>query len=196
MKCREATIQISLHVGDDLPASEVPALEAHLETCSLCESEYESYASARDALFLLKDEYSGSTSLWEGIEEQIGEGSISVHSTAGGRAWYRHPLFSTAMAAALLVGVTAPMWWSSFGSGVSPAGLAEHAGLTEVNLNMGSPGDSIAISEPGEFESPVVETVSDQETLDFLDRNQGKVLIQDPESPIAVSLTNPNRGSY
>ena len=78
MKCREASIRISLHVGEDLPVSEVPALESHLEACTLCEAEYESYASARDALFLLKDEFSGSTSLWEGIVDQLEESSTSV----------------------------------------------------------------------------------------------------------------------
>lgn len=197
MKCREASIQISLHVGDDLPASEVATLESHLATCSLCEAEYESYASARDALFLLKDEYSGSTSLWEGIHEQLEDSSTPVHAISSGRAWYRRPMFSTAMAAALVIGVTVPMWMSNAGGGgVSPVDLAEHAALSDVNLNLGNPADSIAIPNPGEFESPEVEAVSDQETLDFLERNKGKVFIQDPDSPISVSHSDSNRGSH
>lgn len=193
MKCREATIQISLHVGDDLPASEVPALESHLESCSLCEAEYDSYASARDALFLLKDEYSGSTSLWAGIDEQLEVTSTPVHAISSGRAWYRRPMFSTAMAAALVMGVTAPMWMSN---GVNPVDLAEHAALSDVNLNLGNPSDSIDIQNPSEFESPEVVSVPDQETIDFLERNQGKVFIQDPDSPISVSHSDSNRGSH
>ena len=197
MKCREATIQISLHVGDDLPASEVPALESHLESCSLCEAEYDSYASARDALFLLKDEYSGSTSLWAGIDEQLEESSTPVHAISNGRAWYRRRMFSTAMAAALVIGVTVPMWMSNAsGGGINPVDLAEHAALSDVNLNLGNPSDSIDIPSPSEFESPEVESVSTQETLDFLERNQGKVFIQDPDSPISVSHSDSNRGSH
>ncbi|MDA0666263.1 MAG: hypothetical protein O3A95_01625 [Planctomycetota bacterium] len=195
MKCREASIQISLHVGDDLPASEVPELESHLETCPLCEAEYESYASARDALFLLKDEFSGSTSLWEGIEGQLEASGTPVHAISNGRAWYRRPMFSSAMAAALLIGITVPMWMSN-ADGVNSVDLAEHAALTEVNLNLGNPADSIAIQDPTEFESPVVEMVSDQETLDFLERNLGKVFIQDADSPISVSYSDSNRGSH
>jgi len=196
VKCREASIQISLHVGDDLPASEVPILEAHLETCTMCEAEYESYASARDALFLLKDEYSGSTSLWEGIEEQLEESTIPMHTATGGRAWYRRPMFSTAMAAALLVGVSIPMWMANGGGGVSPVDMVEHAALSDVNLNLGNPADSIAITDPSDFESAELESVSNQETSDFLERNLGKVFIQDPDSPIAVSHSDSNRGSH
>ncbi|PCJ53868.1 MAG: hypothetical protein COA70_06820 [Planctomycetota bacterium] len=196
MKCREASIQISLHVGDDLPASEVPTLEAHLETCTMCEAEYESYASARDALFLLKDEYSGSTSLWDEIEEQLEDSAIPMHAATGGRAWYRRPMFSTAMAAALLVGISIPVWMSNAGGGVNPVDLAEHAALSDVNLNLGNPADSIAITNPSDFESPELEAVSDEETSDFFERYLGKVFIQDPDSPIAVSHSDSNRGSH
>lgn len=196
MKCREASIRISLHVGDDLPASEVPALESHLEACTLCEAEYESYASARDALFLLKDEFSGSTSLWEGIVDQLEESSTSVHAISSGRAWYRRPLFSTAIAAALLIGVTVPIWMPSGGGGVNPVGLAEQAALTEINLKLGDPADSLTVQDATGFGSPKVEAVSNQETLDFLERNRGKVFLQDSDSPIAVSHSDANRGSH
>lgn len=196
MKCREASIRISLHVGEDLPVSEVPALESHLEACTLCEAEYESYASARDALFLLKDEFSGSTSLWEGIVDQLEESSTSVHAVSSGGAWSRRPLFSTAIAAALLIGVTVPIWMLSGGGGMNPVGLAEQAALTDINLNLGDSADSIAVQDSTEFKNPKVEAVSDQETLDFLERIRGKVFIQDSDSPIAVSYSDANRGEH
>lgn len=207
MNCQEASIQISLHVGDDLPAADVPALESHLERCALCESEYESYASARDALFLIKDEFSGSTDLWAGIDSQLDlEDHGRLQKTAG-RVWYRHPMFASAVAAALLIGVTSPLWKSGSLGPSSAAEFAENAALSSsssFSLGDGLPGvgedaDGPVAHEVPEF-GPEVESVSPLETLDFMERNQGNgLLLEDGDlnNPlIAVPVSNPNRGSY
>ncbi|MGB0952462.1 MAG: anti-sigma factor family protein, partial [Planctomycetota bacterium] len=141
MNCREASVQISLHVGDDLPAADVPALENHLEQCALCESDYESYASARDALQLVADEYSGTTDLWGEIESQIGadQGAGSAASTAK-RAWYRHPVFASGMAAALLIAASSPFWSGAKSAGEAAVGeLAESASVPGLNVGLGIP---------------------------------------------------------
>ena len=188
MNCREASIRISLHVGDDLPASEVPALEAHLEHCAICEAEYESYAGARDALFLLKDEVAGSTDLWQGIEAQL-DLQPSADGTGGARRpWYRHPLFVSAMAAALLIGVTSPLWRPMAEHGPPVGDLVEHALLPAVGASV------LPVVDFGS--SPEVESVPSQETLDFLDRNQGRGLLDLDDSLFAVPVSNPNRGAY
>ncbi|MHC4823972.1 MAG: anti-sigma factor family protein [Planctomycetota bacterium] len=202
MNCQEASIQISLHVGDDLPAADVPALESHLERCAICESEYESYASARDALFLIKDEFSGSTSLWAEIDAQMDqEGQLGPRKSAG-RAWYRHPMFASAVAAALMIGITSPLWKSASLGSSSPAELAENAALsgTGFSLGDGMPGVGEDAVGPVAHEVPEVESVPLQEAFDFMERNQGKGLLfedADPNNPlIAVPVSNPNRGSY
>jgi hypothetical protein len=84
----------------------------------------------------------------------------------------------------------------SGGGGMNPVGLAEQAALTDINLNLGDSADSIAVQDSTEFKNPKVEAVSDQETLDFLERIRGKVFIQDSDSPIAVSYSDANRGEH
>lgn len=207
MNCQEASIQISLHVGDDLPAADVPSLEAHLERCALCESEYESYASARDALFLIKDEFSGSTDLWAGIDAQLGLDNPSGVEKTAGRAWYRHPVFSSAVAAALLIGVTSPLWKSGSLTPGSAADFAENAALStssSFSLGDGLPGvggdaEGPLAHEVPEF-GPEIESVPQGDTFDFMEREHGNgLLLEDGDlnNPlIAVPVSNPNRGSY
>lgn len=201
MNCREASVQISLHVGDDLPAADVPALESHLEQCALCESDYESYASARDALQLVADEYSGTTDLWGEIESQLVGSTGAAAATSSKRVWYRHPVFASGMAAALLIAASSPFWSDAKSAGeAAVTEMAESAGMPGVNVGLGIPdvtpsAGPMAIT-PTEIPS---ESVDPNETRDFLESMQGRGMVQDGEDPssfIAVPVSNPNRGEF
>lgn len=197
MNCREASVQISLHVGDDLPAADVPALESHLEHCALCEADYESYASARDALQLVAEEYSGTTDLWDGIASQLGGSQGGSHASTTKRAWYRHPVFATGMAAALLIAASSPFW-----SGAKPAAeamtdMVESAAMPAANVNVG-----LGIPDVTPMAGPLaipatedgVESVDPSETRDFLEEStQGRGMLQG-EEVIAVPVSN--RGAF
>jgi len=134
MNCREASIQISLHVGDDLPAAEVLILEEHLEHCALCQVEYESYASARDALQILKGELVATTDLWGALEAQL---DAVTPVLASGRNWSRRPLW-TALAAALLLAVTAQFWFPTRHA-LENAVNSGNAAVQDLNVGLGLP---------------------------------------------------------
>jgi hypothetical protein len=77
MKCLDACELIPLYVGDDLGSDAIAnelaiALEAHLDSCKICEAEYVSYADARQALLEAKG-FDGAAldSLWHEIESQL-----------------------------------------------------------------------------------------------------------------------------
>lgn len=202
MNCREASVQISLHVGDDLPAADVPALESHLEHCALCESDYESYASARDALQLVADEYSGTTDLWGEIESQIGAGqSTGSAATSTKRAWYRHPVFASGMAAALLIAASSPFWSDAKSAGEAAVGeLAESASMPAMNVGLGipdvTPGTGPLAITPADVPT---ESVEFSDTVDLLESFRGRGLLQadeDPNALLAVPVSNPNRGAH
>lgn len=203
MNCREASVQISLHVGDDLPAADVPALEGHLEHCAICEAEYESYASARDALLLVADEYSGTTDLWGEIESQL----VGAPAAGPKRAWYRLPLFASGMAAALLIAASSPFWGDLKSSSNPMQEMVESAAVPTMhgeplNISLGIPdvtpaNGSLAIPplQPG------VDNVNVdlQDTRNFLESTQGRGLLQpgmQPDPHTAVPVSNPNRGAY
>jgi hypothetical protein len=134
MNCREASIQISLHVGDDLPQVEVPMLEEHLEHCAVCQVEYESYASARDALQLLQGELVASTTLWGDLEAQLDTVAPALGS---GRNWARRPLW-TALAAVLLLAVSAQFWFPTRHT-LENAVNSGNAAMQDLNVGLGLP---------------------------------------------------------
>jgi hypothetical protein len=111
-------------------------------------------------------------------------------------------MFASAVAAALMIGITSPLWKSASLGSSSPAELAENAALsgTGFSLGDGMPGVGEDAVGPVAHEVPEVESVPLQEAFDFMERNQGKGLLfedADPNNPlIAVPVSNPNRGSY
>jgi len=133
VNCREASIQISLHVGDDLPAAEVAPLEEHLEHCAVCQVEYESYASARDSLQLLKGESMASSNLWGELESQLDDAKPVLD---GGRRWGR-PVW-TAIAAALVLAVSMRFWLPT-DTGVEDVVNPGSAALGNINVGIGLP---------------------------------------------------------
>lgn len=137
MNCREASIQISLHVGDDLPSAEVPTLEEHLESCAVCQVEYESYASARDALQMLKGESMGTTNLWGDLEAQL---DAATEETGGGKRWYARPAWA-ALAAAMVLAVSAQFWlpMGSASNAISDAVTAGGATMVSPKMELGYP---------------------------------------------------------
>jgi hypothetical protein len=158
MNCREATIQISLHVGDDLPSSEVPALEEHLEQCAVCQVEYESYASARDALRSLKGEYCGTTDLWNDLEAQLD----STPAAAPARSWYRRPLWA-ALAAVMVLAVSLQFWMPQ-GSAQDAAGAAiGNSAVPNLNVGLGIPDvtPAVAAEDGPESEATTFENILD-----------------------------------
>ncbi len=193
MNCRQASIQISLHVGDDLPAADVPALEAHLEHCALCEAEYESYASARDALFLLKEEMTEEFHLWDEVEAALEQ------SQTRARPWYRRPFFAAGLAAALMLAVW-PLWKAPKNPQTD---LVTHSVLqTSSSPAVATQVQTVGAQTPWAARAltPESELVPTQEVLDFLNRSQGKgLLLQDSnyhQSLIAVPVSNPTRRAY
>lgn len=157
MNCREAAIQISLHVGDDLPPSEVPVLEEHLEACAVCQMEYDSYASARDALLELKEEGSLAVDLWADLEGQLADAKPAPRRSLWRRPWVG------GMAAALALALGVQMWLPGDSSEPSDA----VASGTNLNVGLGLPDVTPSAAVDGEG-NPLTIPASLQEMLDVL----------------------------
>ena len=78
MKCHLAVDLLPLYVGDDLGSSETDSLltcqlEEHIDSCKLCEAEYDAYADARRALLDVKGKIGSAylESLWSDIDAQL-----------------------------------------------------------------------------------------------------------------------------
>jgi len=219
VNCREATVFISLHVGDDLPPEQVTALEEHLESCALCDAEYESYAASRDALLSLREDFLAlpghegvpGASLWEELHVKLEPQERQAAATVGGggvRRWHQHPFLRGGLAAAVLALLSAPMWmdWSGANNpsgsdlgdfrpllaGVDLSGVAEDRGLE------GQPLQELRADGLG----PATESVNPRELREFLQLNQGNGLLLSEQAlnpaniAVPVSNPNPNRGSY
>ena len=122
MQCRDAQELIPLHVGDDLTSAEAAPLEQHLEGCVLCEAEYASFARAREALLVLRDEETPlAPPLWSAVSEGLAATTLPPVPRLR-RSWV-----GIGIAAALAIGASAPLWLP-LGSGattVTPETLAE-----------------------------------------------------------------------
>ena len=78
MKCNSAVDLLPLYVGDDLGNSATDQaltrqLEEHIDSCKLCEAEYNAYADARSVLLDVKGEIGSAhlESLWCDIDAQL-----------------------------------------------------------------------------------------------------------------------------
>ncbi|MHC4836759.1 MAG: anti-sigma factor family protein [Planctomycetota bacterium] len=217
MNCREANVFISLHVGDDLPEEQVGILEEHLESCALCEAEYESYAASRDALLSIREDFLAlpghdgqpGASLWDDISQAI-EPSTSRRAAGGGGSllrWHQHPLMRGGLAAAVLALFSAPLWldWGGGATGQSGSGLEQFRPiLAGVDLagdaeDRGLEGQPIRQMEIDGI-TPATESVSPEELQDFLQLNNGRGLLRGNDSldpaTIAVPVKNSPGGSY
>lgn len=182
MNCREASIQISLHVGDDLPEAEVAPLEEHLEHCAVCQVEYESYASARDALQMLKGESMATTNLWGELEAQLDTATPVLGSS---RRWGSRPLW-TALAAALVLAVSAQFWL--------PTNLNTDAVTTpgstslQQDLKVGLVGLPVDYSDTETGQGPQSEEVPAEDIFDIL-RGPGEMVIdeEDLDNPMIAA---------
>lgn len=172
MNCRDAQDLIPLHVGDDLPAGEAEPLEAHLENCVLCEAEYMSFAQAREALLLLRGEEAPTAApLWVAVADGIDE-SPTV-GVAPRRRGVLQMLVRGGIAAALLVGVTAPLW------------LPQDA----------TPSNSSGETASSEDSGPRVEPVSPEDLREFLNSLSGTIPAPDGEEDDTVLMAPAsNRG--
>ncbi|MDP7063272.1 MAG: hypothetical protein QF489_10135 [Planctomycetota bacterium] len=81
-------------------------LEKHLEACAVCQVEYESYASARDALQALKGEPMGTTNLWGDLEAQL---DAVTSEPVDRKHWFHRPVW-VGLAAAMALVVTVQLW--------------------------------------------------------------------------------------
>ncbi|GEM_PF-6707563 len=73
-RCYWVRKQLSLDVGDDLPASDRAAIEKHLAACEVCRSYRESLERSRDAMLVTRDEFlaaSSSESLWPAMQLRL-----------------------------------------------------------------------------------------------------------------------------
>lgn len=152
MNCRDAQELIPLHVGDDLPVADAEALEGHLENCALCEADYGRYAQAREDLLLLRDEEAPTAPpLWASVADGLLERPTAAEppTPTSRRGALLRALWRGGLAAALLVGVTAPIW------------------LPEADPMQPAEGGELAA---GEDNGPRVQPVSPEELRDFLHR--------------------------
>ena len=168
MLCRDAHDLIPLHVGDDLSPAEADELEGHLEGCALCESEYASFAGAREALLELRGfEEEAGPSLWTGVSE-----GLEPQAPAASR-------------------------WGSWGlrSGIA-AGLLAMFGLAVWQPWQGSPEDFGPAGNgglAGGEEAPETESVPLDELRDFFDKTNGATVPQGEESGDLMAPAS-NRG--
>jgi hypothetical protein len=143
MHCRDAEELIALHVGDDLAEHEAAALEGHLEGCALCEADYASFARAREALLMLREEEAPlAPPLWSAVAEGL---DAPVAAAPAGRL--RRMAVGFGIAAALAIGASAPLWLP----GSTP-------------LEPDNPGTTLA---EGEDEGPDIRSVSPEELRRF-----------------------------
>jgi anti-sigma factor RsiW len=169
MICRDAQELIPLHVGDDLPAGEAEPLEAHLEDCVLCEAEYMSYAQARAALLLLRGEEAPTAApLWAAVADGL-DGSPSLEIAPRRRGVLRM-LIRGGIAAALLVGVTAPLW------------------LPQDDSSSNTTGETASSEDSG----PRVEPVSPEDLREFLNSFSGTIPAPDGEEGDTVLMAPAN----
>jgi hypothetical protein len=214
VNCREANVFISLHVGDDLPEEQVGILEEHLDSCALCEAEYESYAASRDALLSIREDFLAlpghdgqpGSSLWSDISQAI-EPSTSRRGGGGLLRWHQRPLMRGGLAAAVLALFSAPLWldWSGAAPGQSGHALEQFRPiLAGVDLagdaeDRGLEGQPIRQMEIDGI-MPAIESVSPEELQDFLQLNNGRGLLRGSDSldpaTIAVPVKNSPGGSY
>lgn len=183
MNCREASIQISLHVGDDLPEAEVTPLEDHLEHCAVCQVEYESYASARDALQSLKGESMATTNLWSELEAQLDK-TAPVLGT--GRRWGSRPLW-TALAAALVLAVSAQFWLptSLNTDSITTPGSSS---LQDISVGVGVGQVGVGPDTLADIEDPQSEQVPSEDIFDIL-RGAGEPVLdeEDLDNPMIAA---------
>ena len=107
MKCDVAVNLLPLYVGDDLGNSKTDQaltcqLEEHIDSCKLCEAEYNVYADARSVLLGVKGEIGSAylESLWSEIDEKL---------PPAAKAWPRQVLIlAMGLAASLLVVLIRP----------------------------------------------------------------------------------------
>lgn len=123
MKCNSAVDLLPLYVGDDLGNSATDQaltrqLEEHIDSCKLCEAEYNVYADARSALLDVKDEIGSAhlESLWCEIDAQL---------PPAAKAWPRQVLMlAVGFAASLLVILIRPSTGQDLASEGANSGLA------------------------------------------------------------------------
>ena len=102
MKCNSAVDLLPLYVGDDLGNSAADQvltrqLEEHIDSCKLCEAEYNAYADARSVLLDVKGKIGSAylESLWSEIDAQL---------PPAAKTWPRQVLMlAVGLAASLLV---------------------------------------------------------------------------------------------
>lgn len=156
MNCRDAQELIPLHVGDDLPAGEAEPLEGHLENCVLCEAEYMSFAQAREALLLLRGEEAPSAApLWGAVAVGLEDDAIMEASPR--RRGVLRMIGRGAIAAALLVGVTTPIWLPQ---DATPSG---NGGETAISEDSGPRIEQATPEELREFLNSLSGTIPEDE---------------------------------
>jgi len=138
VKCHLAVDLLPLYVGDDLGNSETDLaltcqLEEHIDSCKLCEAEYNAYADARSVLLDVKGKIGSAylESLWSEIDEKL---------QPAAKTWPHHLILAMGLAASLLVVLTRP----PNGEDLAPEGV--NGGLTVSDIHI--PGNLNDIEPP------------------------------------------------
>jgi hypothetical protein len=129
VKCNLAVDLLPLYVGDDLGNSETDQaltcqLEEHIDSCKLCEAEYNAYADVRSVLLDVKGKIGSAylESLWSEIDAQL---------PPAAKTWPRQVLMlAVGLAASLLVILIRPS------NGQDRAAEGVNGGLAVSDINI------------------------------------------------------------
>lgn len=146
MKCNSAVDLLPLYVGDDLGNSAADQvltrqLEEHIDSCKLCEAEYNAYADARSVLLDVKGKIGSAylESLWSEIDAQL---------QPAAKTWPRQVLMlAVGLAASLLVVLIQPSDGKDLASEGANGGLAVSGIHIPDNLNDIEPPTKLVIPQ-------------------------------------------------
>ena len=101
MTCAGVREALPLYVGGDLSVSEAAQVQQHLNQCSSCEHEWQTFQAAHaDLLSLTPSSLSEPLPLWAAVEERLSAvDAVQRHQ----RPFWRKPVAWTSLAAAMLL---------------------------------------------------------------------------------------------
>jgi len=104
MTCAGVCEALPLYVGGDLSVSEAAQVQQHLNQCSSCEHEWQTFQAAHaDLLSLTPSSLSEPLPLWAAVEERLSAVDAVQRHQRHQRPFWRKPVAWTSLAAAMLL---------------------------------------------------------------------------------------------